>query len=81
MQYQIFTNNLPQWVTDSWKVTALFAVMLIFSAITIFIAPEILAFLFATFVLWGGIMLLAFALRMRKLQKEMQHGKAHVVWF
>jgi len=51
---------------------------LILSALTIFIMPEIVAYLVAMFMLWGGATLVALAFRARKLNKQNWRGGA--VW-
>ena len=83
MQYyfESLNRNFPNWPKDAWKAVSLLAALLIISALTIFVMPEILAFLLATFILWGGILLAAFAWRLRKIQKQGQFATSQVLWF
>ncbi|KAA3618638.1 MAG: hypothetical protein DWQ05_06670 [Calditrichaeota bacterium] len=80
-QFRIINENLPAWASESWKITGFFALLLIFTALTIFVMPEILAFMIATLILWGGILLFAFALKLRKIQTQMKNNRTQVLWF
>ncbi len=51
---------------------------LILSALAIFIMPEIVAYLVATIMLWGGAMMVWLAFRARKMNRRRWHSGA--VW-
>ena len=79
LRFTMLHDRMPGWATDSWKITALLGAFLVFFAITILVMPEILAFMFATVLLWGGGMLIAFAWRLRKAQKQVRTNTT--VWY
>lgn len=83
MQYYFrsFEQSASGWRADAWKAMALLAAFLLTMAVTIFIMPEILAFMLATFIMWAGILLAVFAFRLRKMQKQRRYAASHVTWF
>lgn len=58
------------WGLNYWPTLAAAGAALILAALMIFIMPELVAYLVATMLLWGGITLVAVAWRSRKAAKD-----------
>jgi len=56
--------------SDSWPILAAVAVALILSALIIFILPELIAYLVATILFWGGVTVAIMAWNVGKAEKR-----------
>lgn len=53
-------------INDSWPLLAITGGLLTLSAVLIFILPELVAYLLATLLFWGGATLLGYAFSLKK---------------
>jgi len=66
----IFYDNLTNSIVGTWRLYALIGLSLVVSALLIFIFPELLAFLVASFLLFNGVLFLGIAFQLKKLRRQ-----------
>jgi uncharacterized membrane protein HdeD (DUF308 family) len=66
----IFYDNLTDYLVGPWRLYALIGASLVVSAILIFVFPELLAYLIASFLLFNGVLFFGVAFKLKKLRSE-----------
>ncbi len=74
--FNIYQNIGPSFMNSGfpWWLVFLFGINLVLLALLIFIFPAILAYVFAAFLLFAGILLISWGLKLKKTYNNRYYG-------